>query len=288
MRKIKTVMLIMASLWCVCASSQPLAYSKDESKVLQEHESDLQQFVDRVSEDAYVTLCLKYRVDVKDRLHLMNLVRDREYRKYAHNFLDNTPRQRVMEKMKIDSVFQDSIDALLIPENHEISGRSISMALKLAKPLKLSNKKYTFLMDKAITFARMKRKNPTVWFARSEMDAMKKVLNRKQIETVLNEKNGYEAHFNACRIWNDLEKAKLTEELDSVGQMYLLEKYFTLDMFYRDYFVGDDETMRNNLDELYKNRPDGIRMHEALNTRKRVNAEAKEEKKKRVSNTYAW
>ncbi len=120
------------------------------------------------------------------------------------------------------------------------------------------------------------------------MDAMKKVLNRKQIETVLNEKNGYEAHFNACRIWNDLEKAKLTEELDSVGQMYLLEKYFTFDMFYRDYFVGDDETMRNNLDELYKHRPDGIRMHEALNTRKRVNAEAKEEKKKRVSNTYAW
>lgn len=274
---------------CSCqVFAQSLSCTKEEKKVLLEHESELKSFVDVVCVDAFMALRIKYHVRITDFAHLMKLLQDREYRKFARNYIDVMPRQRVIEKMRIDSLFQDSIDALLIPDNHSISGRSISMALQMADKLQLNKKKYSFLMDKAIGYARMKRENPTVSFARSEMNALKKVLSRKQIEMVLNEKNRYESHINACRIWADLDKAKLTEELDSAAQMYVMEKYFSLDMFYRDYFVGDDETMKNNLDELYRYRPRAIRMHDAMITRKRVDAEAKKEKKKKVSNAYAW
>ncbi|MCR5314220.1 MAG: hypothetical protein K6E54_11370 [Bacteroidaceae bacterium] len=256
--------------------------------MLLEHESELKSFVDVVSVDAFMALRIKYHVRLNDFTQLMRLLQDREYRKFAHNYIDVMPRQRVIEKMRIDSIFQDSIDALLIPENHSISGKNISMALKMADKLQISRKKYAFLMDKAIGYARMKRENPTVSFASREMKVLKKVLGRKQIETVLNEKNRLDSHLKSYMIWNDLEKAKLTEELDSSAQMYLMEKYFSLDMFYRDYFVDDEEAMKNNLDELYRYRPRAVRMHDAMITRKRVDAEAKEEKKKKVSNTYAW
>lgn len=286
--KLKPLLLLAMSCWCGGLNSQTLSYTKEEKNILAEHEGELMQFVNVVCEDAFTALRIKFRVNNEDNRHLMRLVCEREYRKYARNFIDDNAVTRVREKMRIDSLFQDSIDALLIPYNHQISGENISMALQLSEHFKLSNKKHRYLMDKALAFARKKRRDPHVWYAREEIDAMKKVLSRKQIETVINEKNYDRAHLRACQIWNDLEKAGLSEELDSATQMYLLDKYFTLDMFYRDYFVGDDVTMRNNLDDLYRQRPRGIKMHEAMRTRGDVRAAAKDERKKKVGDTFAW
>ena len=289
MKRILCLLIIVCGILSSrCVFAQSLSFTKEEKNVIKKRNGALGQSTQIVCEDALASIRIKYRVASKDKEHLAKLIYDRECRKLAHNYIENNPIQRMKEKMRIDSLFQDSIDALLIPYNHDISGKCISMALQFSDNLKLNSKKRKFLMDKALSFARRKRQNPTAMFAKEEMDALKKTLSRNQIEYVLNEKNRLAASVSACQIWNDLEKTKLTVELDSANQMYLLNKFFLLDMMYHDYYVGDDETMRNNLEELYKHRPDGIRMHEALNTRKRVNAEAKEEKKKRVSNTYAW
>ena len=286
MRRFVTLMTF--GVCCCFAYSQQSMMNKRERYAVLEHFDECKHVVFLNAEDAYAELCLKYHVESKDSVYLSRLLTRREWHKCAHNFLDSVPTVRVREKMRIDSLYQDSIDALLIPFNHQISGKSISLALQLSEHFKLSNRKHRLLMDKALAFARMKRRNPLAWFAKEEMDVMKKVLTRKQIEIVLNEKNSLDARVKACKIWNDLEKAGLSEELDSAGQMFLLEKYFTLDMFYRDYFVGDDVTMKNNLDDLYRQRPRGIKMHEAMNTRRQIEAEAKEEKKKKVGDAFAW
>ncbi len=289
MKRILCLLIIVCGILSSrCVFAQSLSFTKEEKNVIKKRNGALGQSTQIVCEDALASIRIKYRVASKDKEHLAKLIYDREFRKLAHNYIENNPIQRMKEKMRIDSLFQDSIDALLIPYNHDISGKCISIALQFSDNLKLNSKKRKFLMDKALSFARRKRQNPTVLYAKEEMDALKKTLSRKQIEDILNEKNRIDASVSARRIWSDLEKAKLTEELDSANQMYLLNKYFSLDMMYHDYYVGDDEAMRNNLDELYKHRPTAIRMHEAIENRKRIEKSAKEEKKKKVSDTFAW
>lgn len=285
--KLKLLFFSLATLCLGNVYAQPLAYTKDERRVLKMHGEEWKSHVQIICEDAYASVVLKYHVERTDCAHLARLINDRESRKYAHNYLDSIPVERVREKMRIDSVFQDSIDALLIPNNHQISGKAISLALQLADHFNVSKKKQHFLMDKALSYARMKRKNPNAWFAKDEIAVLGKVFTRKQVEIILDEKNRYEAEVLASKIWDELAKAGLTEELDSTAQMYLTQKYFTLDKRYRDLFVGDDETLHNNLDGLYKSRPKMIKMHEALETRKRVEQKNKEQKKK-VSDAFAW
>jgi hypothetical protein len=77
--------------------------------------------------------------------------------------IDN-PRKRVMEKSRIDGLFRDSINAILIPRNPGISGINISMALRLSERIRLTDKKRKKLMGYALDFAKRLEANPRVNF----------------------------------------------------------------------------------------------------------------------------
>lgn len=283
----------LLSTWALCACalfahSQRLSVTEEEDRALSEHYFEIASSANISSEDAYEELRLKYRCSTNDMEKLKFLLQRRELRKHTHNFLETSARNRVIQKMKIDSLFQDSIDAILIPYNHDISEPIISMALFMANPLKLQEKKQKLLLNSALDFARRKRKQPRIDLAVEEMKVLKIYLSRKELERVIDEKNALTARVRIFRIWDELAREGATEnELDSVEQVALGFTYCKLEMRYRDLYVGDSEMLTRNLADLHAHRPAIIKMYEALTEKKRIKEE-KEKKEKHVDMQYAW
>lgn len=264
--------------------SQKLKYTKEETNAIQLYGREMSHQVDIASEDALAEMQLKYLYNRNDLEHLRRLFEEREQRKAAHNYLERNPMERVVEKQRIDSLYQDSINALLIPYNSNISGEIISLSLRMSDALRLSKKNHVRLMDKALDFARRLRKNPYTNFKKEEMDALKKNLSAKQLETVIDEKNGMQAQVKAQRAWNALEEAGVAYELDSLPNVSRARLYYLIEMRYWDMYVEQNEVRDRNLQDLYRSKPKIIKMYEALDEKKRI----KEKKEKSVGVEFSW
>ena len=264
--------------------SQKLKYTKEETNAIQLYGKEMSHQVDIASEDALAEMQLRYLYNRNDLEHLRRLFEEREQRKAAHNYLERNPMERVVEKQRIDSLYQDSINALLIPYNSNISGEIISLSLRMSDALRLSKKNQARLMDKALDFARRLRKNPYVNFKKEEMDVLKKNLSAKQLETVIDEKNGMQAQVKAQRAWNALEEAGVAYELDSLPNVSRARLYYLIEMRYWDMYVEQNEVRDRNLQDLYRSKPKIIKMYEALDEKKRI----KEKKEKSVGVEFSW
>lgn len=264
--------------------SQKLKYTKEETNAIQLYGKEMSHQVDIASEDALAEMQLRYLYNRNDLEHLRRLFEEREQRKAAHNYLERNPMERVVEKQRIDSLYQDSINALLIPYNSNISGEIISLSLRMSDALRLSKKNQARLMDKALDFARRLRKNPYTNFKKEEMDVLKKNLSAKQLETVIDEKNGMQAQVKAQRAWNALEEAGVAYELDSLPNVSRARLYYLIEMRYWDMYVEQNEVRDRNLQDLYRSKPKIIKMYEALDEKKRI----KEKKEKSVGVEFSW
>lgn len=264
--------------------SQKLKYTKEETNAIQLYGKEMSHQVDIASEDALAEMQLKYLYNRNDLEHLRRLFEEREQRKTAHNYLEQNPMVRVVEKQRIDSLYQDSINALLIPYNSNISGEIISLSLRMSDALRLSKKNHARLMDKALDFARRLRRNPYVNFKKEEMDVLKKNLTSKQLETVIDEKNGMQAETKARRAWKALEDAEVAYELDSLPNVSRARLYYLIEMRYWDMYVEENEVRDRNLQDLYRSKPKIIKMYEAIDEKKRI----KEKKEKSVGVEFSW
>ena len=282
---IRILSFIMLATACFThVYSQKLKYTKEETNAIQLYGKEMSHQVDIASEDALAEMQLKYLYNRNDLEHLRRLFEEREQRKAAHNYLERNPMERVVEKQRIDSLYQDSINALLIPYNSNISGEIISLSLRMSDALRLSKKNHVRLMDKALDFARRLRKNPYTNFKKEEMDVLKKNLSAKQLETVIDEKNGMQAQVKAQRAWNALEEAGVAYELDSVPNVSRARLYYLIEMRYWDMYVEQNEVRDRNLQDLYRSKPKIIKMYEALDEKKRI----KEKKEKSVGVEFSW
>lgn len=264
--------------------SQKLKYTKEETNAIQLYGKEMSHQVNIASEDALAEMQLKYLYNRNDLEHLRRLFEEREQRKAAHNYLERNPMERVVEKQRIDSLYQDSINALLIPYNSNISGEIISLSLRMSDALRLSKKEHHRLMEKALDFACRLRKNPYTNFKKEEMDVLKKNLSAKQLETVIDEKNGMQAQVKAQRAWNALEEAGVAYELDSLPNVSRARLYYLIEMRYWDMYVEQNEVRDRNLQDLYRSKPKIIKMYEALDEKKRI----KEKKEKSVGVEFSW
>lgn len=283
MRKLSSMLLLAI----VCVShvyAQKLTCTKEEANVIQLYGKEMSHQVNIASEDALAEMQLRYLYNRNDLEHLRRLFEEREQRKAAHNYLERNPMERVVEKQRIDSLYQDSINALLIPYNSNISGEIISLSLRMSDALRLSKKEHRRLMEKALDFARRLRKNPYTNFKKEEMNVLKKNLSAKQLETVIDEKNGMQAQVKAQRAWNDLEEAGVAYELDSLPNVSRARLYYLIEMRYWDMYVEQNEVRDRNLQDLYRSKPKIIKMYEALDEKKRI----KEKKEKSVGVEFSW
>ena len=90
----------------------------------------------------------------------------------------------------------------------------------------------------------------------------KKLKRKKKNNTVCEQK--------ALRVWNILEENDLSNLLDSIVDVRFAQRYYKHEMFIQEYFVDQDDVLARNLAELYKAKPEIIKMYESINERNRI------------------
>lgn len=268
-----------------CVFAQSVSLSPEDQIVWREHHEEIVANAAFPADDSFVRIVTKYETSKRMIEPLRKYCRDKEARKYLCNYKQyDSFDGRVIEKARIDSAYQDSIDALLWELNPEITGAVVCTALQYADILRLKRNKTEALENLALMLARELRHNPCMFIARQEMDSLMKILTRSQIETVLTEKNARLVFDRAENAWTAVRTAGLSSELDSAQSMQSAIHYYNRESFIRAYYVGHSDLIANNLSDLYRNKPMLIRIYEGLWQKKRV--QKKYEKK--VGEEYAW
>lgn len=270
MKNLKLLMLVVSTFIVGQINAQPSCLTEEELYFFNEHEDEISLHAKYLCDDCLAAILARYRFDKNNFYELQSYCHDKELKKYVHNYIETNPALRIVAKESIDSIYSDSINKLLIPYNPELTGHTISLTLRLAKALKLKDLESDFLMAKALDFSRRIRHDPTASFAREEMDALGKVLKRKEIENVINEKNNTVCEQKALRVWNILEENDLSNLLDSIVDVRFAQRYYKHEMFIQEYFVDQDDVLARNLAELYKAKPEIIKMYESINERNRI------------------
>lgn len=291
--RIKIISFALLASTSLQVDSQTLHLVKSEAEAMSKHEESVRTSAAFLADDAFAQIMTDYKVGKGDELSIKAYCQIKEQKKSLQNYVITDPFLRYREKEKIDSIYRDSINILLIPKNPSLSGKIISMALQMSDFLELKQKKKDAIMNTALNLSRKLRKTPCADVTVEEMTCLRKNLTKKQLEEVVDEKNMFSSKLKAQKAWDALDREGMTDELDSAQQMIRAEMYYRLEMRYHDIYVGQPEQLRHNLDDLYGSKPKIIGMYEALDERKRIEEKRKEyeknvKKEKQVGAAFAW
>lgn len=231
-------------------------------------------------EECFLEYCIKYTVPNSVAPQLKKLLLHREADKIRASETSSSILERVKSKMAIDSVYQDSINLLLIPYN-SISGENLAYALRLSNTGFCTKKQTQKLQDKALVFARSLARNPGINIWNEEMDFLQKVFKKKQLEVFFELKNLELINNDLRTAWNKLQVANLDIELDSVVDCSQAYVYYVKKNMIENLYKYQNELRVNNLDELRKHRPYMLRLLEGLESKKRMNGVS-------VSSEFIW
>ena len=291
---IKTKLLLGAAfaLACSAASAQTsLRQPKAEEDTLREHFMEIANATYPIEKECLVALGLKYKVPADKANKLSYYVKERERRKVCYNYLyGDSILTRVRCKLEIDSIYRDSINALLIPvPGNRISGDNISLALAHRKLVGLDDAQYDYLMDRAVAMARKIYANPRVNVWNEEMDILRKTLTKTQLTNFFFDKNGKSVTKEIKTGWQKLVAAGLAEQLDSVKDVSLAFTYYHKRQKIKDLFRYYGTSQKKYLAELDKHKPPMVQMLATLEKEEREAARKEQrEKNKTVGKEFAW
>lgn len=281
--KRKAMLCLLMGFVATLTHAQLLAPG-EEASVLTKHRKELVSQAQKASEEVYEELSIKYHVPKEQKQCLAQLLTNREMRKLAYNYIySGSTHNRVLSRLAIDSVYQDSIDLILIPFNSTISGENISYLLKAAKACELDESQHKHIEQQALDMAHQIRKNPRTNVWKQEMNVLRNTLTEKQLERFFSLKNGTKVGKKLKEEWARLTEAGLAAELDSVKDRAKAGRYYHLQQQIMDLYKYDNNTRKRHLAELSKQMPLWVKLIDAQDKQKRVDAS-----KKTVSKDYAW
>lgn len=255
-----------------------------EMSVLIERGNDIIPQAKKAGEEAYAELCIKYYVPKSQRQHLTRLLEEREMRKLTYNYIHpNSAYKRVCSRMAVDSVFQDSIDMVLIPYNKNISGENISYVLRTIKAYNLDEAQSKYLKHQALDLAHQLHRNPRANVWKQEMKALRSTMTEKQLECFFALKNGSRIGKKLKEDWIKLTEAGQTSDLDSISDRAKASRYYMSQYKIMDLYKYENSVRKKQLEELSKQMPLWVKKVDALEKRKRI-----DERKKEVSKDYVW
>lgn len=264
-------------------SAQTIEPTGEEMNVFFEHADEIIQKSDDACNEIIVSLSMNYMIPDSLTSIIRNYIELREKRKSICDYLyHNSLEQRVKAKMVIDSLFQDSIDVILIPYN-SISGENISYALKIHKILQLDKAQKDYIEHEALDIARKIRRNPRLDVWDREMELLKNTLTSNQLNQFFVHKHGVKVGQILTEAWNRLEQQGLTTELDSVKDRTMAYYYYLEQLKIEDVYRRKDDLRRKALRELNKQKPLMVKMLDAIDKRKQVNAHMRER-----GNDFVW
>lgn len=264
--------------------SQSHVFTDEEQRAYEENKTEMVVPVEFLASDAFAAIQADYKVNPYDAKTIRSLCVRMETHKYIHNYILETAQQRIRHKRDIEILYWDSIAAYLIPVNPEMAGRFVGYAISISKELDLTDETNAILVQEGIRLFQLLRANPCANLAREEMDTLKSVLNREQIEKVIHRRNKTEVANRVQSIWETLANAEIIEELDEDAERKRAETYIQKELFIRDYHIGDHSLISTNLDDLYRHKPTIINMYEGLLQRESINKKHEE----KVGFEYSW
>jgi len=282
--KFKTTVTLLALLPAMTLYAQEVSYSKEEQRAWNEHKTEMAEPVEFLAADALASIQSDYTVNPYDVRNLRNLCRQMETHKYLHYFILETAAGRLSIKREIERQYWDSIAPILIPSNPTMAGTYTGYVIQMVNELKLSNDTLFALKTLSLDYARRLRKDPCAYFAKEEMDTLKTLLNRQQLESVINNINAKVVENRCESLWNALEEAGLSVELNKATDLRQASTFYLQEMFVRDYYIGDRPLIDANLNDLYRHKPRCIRMYEGIRLKEAV----KKKHEERVGAEFSW
>lgn len=290
--KLNLLFGVAFAFMCSSAFAQTsLRQFRAEEDTLREHFMEIANATYPIEKEGVVALMLKYKVPSGKVNKLSYYVKERERRKVCYNYLyGDSILKRVLCKLEIDSIYRDSINALLIPVvGNKISGDNISLALAHRKLVGLDDAQYDYLMNRAVALARKIHANPRVNVWNEEMDVLRKTLTNIQLTNFFFDKNGGSVTKEIKSGWQKLVDAGLAEKLDSVKDVNLAFTYYHKRQKIKDIFRYYGTSQKKYLAELDKHKPPMVQMLANLEKKEREAARAKKrESNKTVGKEFVW
>lgn len=273
------------ALWpSITLSAQGLTYSTEEQKAWNDHRNEMTEPVEFLAADALSAIQSDYIVNPYDVKKLRSLCSRMETHMYLHNYILEAASERHSIKQEIETLYWDSIAGILIPFNPTMAGTYTGYAVKMAEELKLSEDTLFTLNSLSIGYARRLRTDPCAYFAKEEMDTLKSIIDRQRLEKVIIAINAKEVENRCEQLWQRLESAGLTIELDKAIDLRQASNFYQKEMLIRDYFIDSRELTEANLADLYRHKPRCIKMDEGLRQREAV----KKRHEEKVGDEFAW
>ncbi len=281
--KKRIILCMMLTIMIAYAHAQVLEPTAEESEVLLCHKEEIDSMALTNGKEAFVELCLRYYVPKAQSHNLKSLLLLREKRKAAYRYIyPDAIQSRVESKLSVDSIFQDSIDAILIPHN-KISGENISFAVKCLNILEFDDTQRKYIINEALDIAHQIRKDPGIDVWNREMDVIKKTFTKKQLDKYFTLKNGKKVTQILHNTWNKLSDAGLTAELDSTREWSRAYLYYTEQLKMMDLYKNHRNVREKALADLARHMPQMVRMYDAMEKKKRI-----ESRKKEMRKEYVW
>lgn len=280
---------VVASMMCSVVFGQAsLRLTKTEEDTLRVHYMDIVKVSYPVEKECEVALQLKYKVPKEKSRKLAYYVKERERRKACYNYIyRDSLFKRVRCKMEMDSVYRDSINTLLIPvEGNNITGDNISLALMLSSILKLDKAQYRYIMEEALSMARLLYRNPRANVWNDEMNILKRILTPEQLDRFFLNKNSKVITNEVDKGWKRIVGAGLAEQLDSAKEVPRAYLYYHKRQKIKDMFRYYGTSQKNNLAELDKHKPLMVRMLDKLNKDEKIIIQ--KETNKKVGKEFVW
>ena len=286
--KTKIILCIAIALTCTMAHAEKYACTPQEWNVYLNDSTQILHETKFNTEEMIVRWKKRYVIPQKKFSKFEHFVRNCEFRKVCQNHLyADSLQKRIESKMATEEIYRDSIYKLLIPVcENRISGDNICLALKMAKLLKLDESQYTYLMDKALDMAHRIEKDRSLNVWNEEINLLRGTLSNIQLSIYFYNKNAQAAKKDVEAGWNRLEKADLTEDLDSIKEKVEALKYYQELRKIKDIYRYYGTSQKKYLAELNKRMPKVVLMLDALDKKARIVEERK--KNGTIGKEFAW
>ena len=247
-----------------------LEWTSEESAVYNDFKEDWAFMCKIAAEDAYQTLCRNYVIRKNDKPFFLKLIFERECRKATYNILSRTQSERVTNKLRLDELYQDSIDVRLLPDNEKLAGANISLALRFADKMGLSKENRSKITALGLSIAKKLRKNPRYDYDVEVMDSLRNYLSKSQLTEILSAKHALPCIKKGVATWNSLQNAGMVMDQDSATCCNQAIDYYTMECVISEMFVGHEKQLKTNLSDLWKRQPLIVRMSGSLKNREEL------------------
>lgn len=256
----------------------PLRMTITEQVAYELYQAEIDSAVNFSGREKYYELRQTYKIPHDKISDLARYVALRERRRLTYDYIyPDDAEKRYAAKKRVDTQFQDSIDAILLLRN-DLSGYYTSRILTAPPGRFITEAQYDSLMVRALAMCREKRADPSIDLHDEDIAAMQAVLPDKEVSRYIRLFNNTEINRQLDEVWQKIKDYDLTQRYDSARACAQIYHYLQKEMVVKVIFKNKPDLQKQALRALAPERPEAYRMYKSLLLREDI------EKKKQKEN----